>query len=130
MQLIGGFGLFATPFLLFIRFVPMIALSEVKACLPEADPHHDHSKEDPAPVAADPVPVREAPAGPIYGVLARFRKPGALVAAVRRLRDLGYRGLDTYSPFPIHEMDHVMGWSRSKVPLFGLAGGIFGLSFA
>ncbi len=38
--LAGGFGLFATPFLLFIRFVPMVALSEVKACLPEADPHH------------------------------------------------------------------------------------------
>ncbi len=36
---IGSFGLFFTLFLLFIRFVPMIAISEVKGVLPEADPH-------------------------------------------------------------------------------------------
>ncbi len=40
MLLVGGFGLFTMPFLLFIRFVPMVAVSEVKACLPAAVPHH------------------------------------------------------------------------------------------
>jgi len=38
--LVGSFGLFFTLFLLFARFVPMIAMSEVKGVLPEADPHH------------------------------------------------------------------------------------------
>lgn len=37
---VGSFGLFFTLFLLFARFVPMIAMSEVKAVLPAADPHH------------------------------------------------------------------------------------------
>ena len=37
---IGTFGLFGTLFLLFIRFLPMICMFEVKAVLPEADPHH------------------------------------------------------------------------------------------
>jgi Ni/Fe-hydrogenase subunit HybB-like protein len=37
----GTFGLFFTLFLLFIRWVPMIAISEVKGVLPEADPHAD-----------------------------------------------------------------------------------------
>ena len=36
---IGSFGLFATLFLLFLRFVPMVAISEVKGVLPQADPH-------------------------------------------------------------------------------------------
>jgi molybdopterin-containing oxidoreductase family membrane subunit len=36
----GSFGLFFTLFLLFIRFLPMIAISEVKGVLPQADPHH------------------------------------------------------------------------------------------
>jgi Ni/Fe-hydrogenase subunit HybB-like protein len=36
---VGSFGLFFTLFLLFAKFVPMIAMSEVKAVLPEADPH-------------------------------------------------------------------------------------------
>jgi len=37
---IGTFGLFFTLFLIFIRFLPMICMFEVKAVLPEADPHH------------------------------------------------------------------------------------------
>ena len=37
---IGSFGLFFTLFLLFIRFMPIIAMAEVKGVLPEADPHH------------------------------------------------------------------------------------------
>jgi Ni/Fe-hydrogenase subunit HybB-like protein len=37
---IGTFGLFLTMFLLFIRFLPMIAISEVKGVTPQSDPHH------------------------------------------------------------------------------------------
>ena len=40
---LGSFGLFFTLFLLFLRFVPMIAISEVKGVLPKADPHHGGS---------------------------------------------------------------------------------------
>ena len=37
--LLGSFGLFFTMFCLFVRFVPMVATSEVKAVLPQANPH-------------------------------------------------------------------------------------------
>jgi molybdopterin-containing oxidoreductase family membrane subunit len=37
---LGTFGLFFTMFLLFIRFLPMIAISEVKGVTPQSDPHH------------------------------------------------------------------------------------------
>ena len=37
---LGTLGLFFTAFLLFIRWIPMIAIAEVKSVLPEADPHH------------------------------------------------------------------------------------------
>ena len=33
-------GLFLTLFLLFMRFLPMIAIAEVKGVTPQADPHH------------------------------------------------------------------------------------------
>ncbi|MFQ5452686.1 MAG: NrfD/PsrC family molybdoenzyme membrane anchor subunit [Candidatus Zixiibacteriota bacterium] len=39
--LVGSFGLFFTLFLLFIRFLPMVAMSEVKGVLPQADPHNN-----------------------------------------------------------------------------------------
>ncbi len=37
----GTFGLFLGLFLLFLRFLPVIAMSEVKGVLPQANPHHD-----------------------------------------------------------------------------------------
>ncbi len=36
----GSFGLFFTLFLLFVRFLPMVSMTEIKGVLPEADPHH------------------------------------------------------------------------------------------
>jgi Ni/Fe-hydrogenase subunit HybB-like protein len=132
LQFVGGFGLFTTLFLIFIRFLPMVAISEVKACLPEADPHH-RSDLARVPVALDQPrtePEVRAPAGPVYGLLARFAGPGELVEAVRKLRMAGYRALDTYSPFPIHGMERALRLPRSRVPAFVLAGGTFGVLFA
>ena len=44
LTLLGSFGLFFTMFLLFLRFFPMVAVAEVKAILPQSDPHfYDHS---------------------------------------------------------------------------------------
>ncbi|MGA8659326.1 MAG: NrfD/PsrC family molybdoenzyme membrane anchor subunit [Chthoniobacterales bacterium] len=37
---IGSHGIFITLFLLFIRFLPMVAMSEVKSVLPQSDPHY------------------------------------------------------------------------------------------
>ncbi len=39
-MLIGSFGLFFALFLLFIKFLPIVAISEVKGTLPQADPHY------------------------------------------------------------------------------------------
>ncbi len=40
--MLGAIGLFATLFLLFCRYLPMIAIAEVKAVMPQADPHAHH----------------------------------------------------------------------------------------
>ncbi len=46
LTLLGSFGMFLTLFLLFIRFLPVIAMAEVKAIMPQADPHHGHHDDD------------------------------------------------------------------------------------
>jgi Ni/Fe-hydrogenase subunit HybB-like protein len=133
LQFLGGFGLFSTAFLLFIRFVPMVALSEVKAILPQADPHHPlpvGSEPEGEPASAENPPLASESRGPLFGVLARFQGPAEVLAAAARLRAAGYHRFDTHSPIPVHGMDQSLGLSRSKVPLFTLAGGLFGLSFA
>ena len=48
---IGTFGLFGTFFLLFMKYLPQLAIAEVKGVMPEANPHrHDHAS--PAGAAA------------------------------------------------------------------------------
>jgi len=39
MMLVGSFGLFFTLFILFLKFLPAVAISEVKGVLPQANPH-------------------------------------------------------------------------------------------
>jgi molybdopterin-containing oxidoreductase family membrane subunit len=44
---VGSIGLFFTLFALFIRWIPMIAMFEVKAALPDAQPsHHGHDQQE------------------------------------------------------------------------------------
>ncbi|HEY3761037.1 MAG TPA: NrfD/PsrC family molybdoenzyme membrane anchor subunit [Verrucomicrobiae bacterium] len=40
LTFVGTLGAFFTMYLLFIRFLPMVPVSEVKGITPEADPHH------------------------------------------------------------------------------------------
>jgi Ni/Fe-hydrogenase subunit HybB-like protein len=49
---VGTFGIFLSLFLVFIRWLPMICIFEVKAVLPEADPHHGHHDDHAAAPAA------------------------------------------------------------------------------
>jgi molybdopterin-containing oxidoreductase family membrane subunit len=44
---LGTIGTFMTLFLLFIRWLPMIAIAEVKGALPQADPHYGDAHHDP-----------------------------------------------------------------------------------
>ncbi len=48
MTFAGTFGIFLTLFLLFLRVIPVFAISELKAVLPQADPHghHDDHHDD------------------------------------------------------------------------------------
>lgn len=41
---LGTFGLFGTSFLLFLRFLPMVAVAELKGAMPQADPHNYNEK--------------------------------------------------------------------------------------
>jgi molybdopterin-containing oxidoreductase family membrane subunit len=45
---IGTIGLFVFLFLLFVRFLPMITMFEVKNVTPQADPHQDNGQDAPS----------------------------------------------------------------------------------
>ena len=62
----------------------------------------------------------------LYGVMAQFDNPSALVAAARETYAAGYRQINGYSPFPIEELSDAIGFKRTTLPLIVLAGGIIG----
>lgn len=60
------------------------------------------------------------------GLLAEFSDPGALLHAVERLRERGYRRLDTFTPFPVHGIDRAMGLPPSKLGFIVFGMGVLG----
>jgi hypothetical protein len=66
----------------------------------------------------------------LWGLLAEFDTPGALVRAAARVRDAGYRRWDCHSPFPVHGLDRAMGLCDTRVPWLVLGAGIAGAAAA
>ena len=63
---------------------------------------------------------------PIYGTMAEFDSPTALVAAAHRTHEAGYQKVDAYSPFPIEGLAEAVGFHKNRVPLVTLIGGLIG----
>jgi ActD protein len=63
---------------------------------------------------------------PIYGLMAEFDSPEALLEAGRRAFAEGFRRMDAYSPFPVDGLAEAIGFHRTRVPLIVLIGGIIG----
>ena len=62
----------------------------------------------------------------LYGIMAQFDNPSALVNAARETYAAGYRRINGYSPFPIEELSEAIGFTRTSLPLIVLIGGIIG----
>jgi Alternative complex III, ActD subunit len=62
----------------------------------------------------------------VYGLMAEFENPNALVAAAHRARQDGYRRIDGYSPFPIEELHEALEIHDRRLPLIVLIGGVLG----
>jgi len=62
----------------------------------------------------------------VYGVMAEFDDPNALVAAAHRAYHEGFRRMDAYSPFPIEELGEALGTRHTRLPLIVLIGGLCG----
>lgn len=62
----------------------------------------------------------------LYGLMAEFDTPTALVQAATKARLEGYRNMDAYTPIPIEELNEALGLRRTRLPRLVLAGGILG----
>ena len=72
--------------------------------------------------------VADAAGAPrLYGLLAEFETPQALLDAATRVQEAGYVKTDAFSPMPIHGLAEALGFREHLVPKIILGGGIAGL---
>jgi len=62
----------------------------------------------------------------LWGYVAQFDSPEALLAAAERVRDAGYSRWDAHTPFPVHGLNDAMGLRPTRLPWIVLAAGFAG----
>jgi len=141
LQMLGDFGLFFTLTLLFMRYLPMISMAEIKSVLPGAHPHGEptpRTKDSASPLTGESVIVPaeqlvtpvEGTSGEVWGMAVEFHGPEALMTAAKSFRDAGYTTIDAYTPYPVHGMVKAIGLTRSPQPWITICGSVTGLSIA
>ena len=63
---------------------------------------------------------------PIYGLMAEFNDVTTLVTAAERATAEGYKKVDAFTPFPVHELFHALHADDKRLPFIVLLAGITG----
>jgi hypothetical protein len=63
---------------------------------------------------------------PLYGLLAEFESPEALLQAANKTRAAGYKRVDAFTPMPVEGLAEAVGFHHSRLPLVVLIGGVIG----
>jgi Protein of unknown function (DUF3341) len=62
----------------------------------------------------------------IYGIMAEFAQPEQLLAATRAAHKAGYRKMEAYTPYSVKGVAEALGFTKTRVPMIVLLGGIVG----
>lgn len=62
----------------------------------------------------------------LYGIVAEFDTPEALLAAANAAREAGFKKMDAFAPFPVEGLPQAIGVRDKFIPILMLCGGIFG----
>jgi hypothetical protein len=60
-------------------------------------------------------------------VLAQFATPDALLEGTTKMREKGWKNLDTHTPYPVHGVEKALGLGRVKIPVIVLGGALTGM---
>ncbi|HLW98071.1 MAG TPA: DUF3341 domain-containing protein [Candidatus Acidoferrales bacterium] len=63
---------------------------------------------------------------PLYGLMAEFESPEALLDAARKTSAAGYKRIDAFTPMPVEGLAEAVGFHHTNLPLVVLIGGILG----
>ena len=117
----GTFGVFFLLYLLFVRFLPMIAIAKFAPSCRKPIPITRRkflsraSRTETTMASATWVVPVNAGAVPktLYGIGAEFAGPKELYAAAEKVHASGYKNWDCYTPYYIHGLDVAIGTGAS-----------------
>lgn len=66
----------------------------------------------------------------LYGLLAVYDNPDALVAAIKRAKEAGYTKMDGYTPYGVAEVADALGFRYSEMSTVMFCGGFIGATSA
>jgi Ni/Fe-hydrogenase subunit HybB-like protein len=124
--LLGSFGLFFSCFLIFCRLLPVISMAEVKGVL-------EPSKADSTVRSIDHPETPISHSSGRWGrnpLAAGFSNEKDLLEAVRAIGKRGWPIGEVYTPYAVHELGHLLGLPRSRLPVACFLGGLSGVAVA
>ena len=62
----------------------------------------------------------------LYGLIAEFTTPDAVLEAARKTYAAGFRSLDAYSPIFVEGLSEAVGFKKTILPVLVLIGGVLG----
>ncbi len=65
----------------------------------------------------------------LYGMIAEFDSPEALLAAANAAREAGFKKMDAFAPFPVEGLPHAIGVRDKFIPILMLCGAILGVTW-
>ncbi len=143
---LGTFGLFLTLFVLFVRCVPVLSMSEVKGLA--AQPCHETAPTDSAEGASAAPdhrtsvlhfkgkPGLASQASPQPGaansviVMSQYLDADSMTTACDRLSKVQNIAVDAYAPYPVHSAKSALRAGASPLPYFALISGLLGGTLA
>lgn len=63
-------------------------------------------------------------------IIGLYNDEDVLLAAVKKVRQSGVKIEEVYSPFPVHGLDEVLGYKRSRLPVAAFLFGLLGTTLA
>jgi hypothetical protein len=66
------------------------------------------------------------PRTPIYGLLAEFTTPEAVLQATRQARQNGYQDIEAYAPYSVEGLAEELGLRHTRMPFVVLMGALVG----
>lgn len=78
-----------------------------------------------------PGEIKKVSSGPqLAGVVGFFDDSNALIEATKKVRTANYQSFDTFTPYPVHGLEHAQGLKRSPLPYVTFGAGLTGFMLA